>query len=164
MLSWKYGSCPYIGNGRCEYWTDRRCDYKGIDFRIYTTYAKFHSVPLSSSTESPLVILNRKPPVSSPTESKALRIGDPSLSVIPHLMRDPALSGFPLAREWHTPCYPALDAGSSPVWIPSLRRSLSRAKPRDSGHACAGMTGGKRMAIDESRILNLTCIILFWIL
>jgi len=78
------------------------------------TYAKFHSVPLSSSTESPLVILNRKPPVSSPTESKALRIGDPQ--------------SFLSSRTWcriHPSRHPALDAGSRQNdWIP----------------ACAGMT------------------------
>jgi len=50
-------------------------------------------------------------PLSSPTESKALRIGD--LEIID--------------------------------WIPALRRSLSRAKPRDSEHACAGMTEGKML-------------------
>ena len=38
----------------------------------------------------------------------------------------------------HIPfCHPALDAGSSPAWIP----------------ACAGMTSGTRMTIDESRII-----------
>ena len=39
-------------------------------------------------------------PLSSSTESKALRIGDPAPPVIPHLMRDPVLSGFPFSREW----------------------------------------------------------------
>jgi len=39
--------------------------------------------------------------LSSSTESQALRIGDPSPPVIPHLMRDPEnkTTGFPLARE-----------------------------------------------------------------
>ena len=39
-------------------------------------------------------------PLSSSTESKALRIGDPSPPVIPHLMRDPdKKTGFPFSRE-----------------------------------------------------------------
>ena len=47
-----------------------------------------------------------KAPLSSSTESEALRIGDLSPPVIPYLMRDPVLSGFPFSREWHTPCHP----------------------------------------------------------
>ena len=78
---------------------------------------------LSSSTESPLVILNRKrsasdwgsrdcgldsrfrgndTPLSSSTESEALRIGDPSPPVILNRKRS--------ASDW----------GSSPVWIPAF--------------------------------------------
>ena len=38
-------------------------------------------------------------PLSSPTESEALRIGDPSPPVIPSLTRDPVLTGFPFSRE-----------------------------------------------------------------
>ena len=45
----------------------------------------------------PRVILNQLPPLSSSTESEALRIGDPSPPVIPHLMRDP----FGLDSRFH---------------------------------------------------------------
>ena len=45
-------------------------------------------------------------PLSSSTESEALRIGDPAPPVIPHLMRDPVLPEFPFSREWHIPCHP----------------------------------------------------------
>ncbi|PIR28176.1 hypothetical protein CO101_02135 [Candidatus Berkelbacteria bacterium CG_4_9_14_3_um_filter_39_23] len=85
---------------------------------------------------------------SSSTESKALRIGDP-------VGLDSRFRGNDKRNENDTPLvilnrkqsasdwgsnpsrHPALDAGSSPAWIP----------------ACAGMTSGTRMTIDESRII-----------
>ena len=80
---------------------------------LFRLDSRFHG------NDTPLVILNRKRsasdwgsnpdwipvftgmthPLSSPTESEALRIGDPSPPVIPSLTGDPVLTGFPFSRE-----------------------------------------------------------------
>jgi len=58
---------------------------------FYTTYEKYHYTPCHPQPKAPL---------SSSTESQALRIGDLSPPVIPHLMRDPDKNtGFPFSRE-----------------------------------------------------------------
>ena len=109
------------------------------------------------------------PPVSSSTESKALRIGDPHsfLSSRTWLGIQSCLDSrfhgndTPLvilnrkqsASDWgSSPSrHPALDAGSSPAWIPVFTGMTEEGREWLKGDT--GMTSGMRMTIDKLRTM-----------